>query len=144
MKKILFSLTILLMFSGLTCFAYASDWTITSPKETGVTAFWSPKDGTFYGGINFTALRATYAKIDWASLDLDGTLAQEINKDADTLAGIGIKANTNVKKTIEPGFSVMPSAGLTVMTNFSKNEFPKNTFTKLEVLIYGTFLLYKF
>jgi len=126
------------------CFAQASDWTITSPKELGATAFWSPKDGTFYGGVNFTALRLKHVAVDWASLDLDGTLAQEINKDGDALAGLGVKANTNTAKTIEPGFSVMPSAGLTVMTNFNKNEFPKNTFTKLEVLVYGTFLMFRF
>lgn len=141
MKKILLALTMILM---LAIPAYASDWSITSPKELGATAFWSPKDGTFYGGVNFTALRLRHVAINWASLDLDGTLAQEINKDGDSLAGLGVKVNTNVKQTIEPGFSVMPSAGLTVMTNFNKNEFPKNTFTKLEVLIYGTFLMYKF
>jgi len=125
-------------------FSQASDWTITSPKETGATAFWSPKDGTFYGGINFTALRATHAKIDWASLDLDATLAQEINKDGDTLAGLGVKVNANVKKVVEPGLSVVPSAGITVMSNFNKTEFPRDTLTKVEVLIYGTFLMWTF
>jgi len=140
MKKILLTVLIL-MFTA--CFAYASDWSVTSPMETGVTAFYNPGTGAVYGGVNHTILRVQHAKVTFATLDVDGTLAQEINEDADTLAGIGVKINSNLLKTkAEPGFNLMPSIGVTAMTNFDKSEFPRGIISKAEVLIYGTVIMY--
>ncbi|MFH1585239.1 MAG: hypothetical protein ABIB79_00545, partial [archaeon] len=58
-------------------------------------------------------------------------------------AGIGVKINSNLLKTkAEPGFNLMPSIGVTTMTNFDKSEFPRGIISKAEVLIYGTVIMY--
>lgn len=141
--------------------AYLFDWmpgnahaeevqgvSVTMPMETGATAFWFPETGTFAAGLSHTFLRVQYTDVDFPTLsrisvDLDGTIAQEVNKDKDTLAGLGIKANFNTTGLTQPGFTFLPSIGLTALNNFEKFHQADDIVDNLEVAVYGTLLQYR-
>lgn len=116
---------------------------VTSPFETGAVGFWFPGDGTFAMGLSQTFLRVEHTSIPKLSLDLDATIAQEINEGKDTLAGIGAKLNYNVQKVTSTGFVFAPSLGITALNNFAKNKAIKDIAQNFKIAIYGTILLYK-
>ena len=141
-KRLIISVLVvmLLMLAGCKK-AEASDFTITVPMETGITGFWFPDDDTIAGGVSLTVMRLQHAKIEKFSLDLDGTLAKEINENKDTLAGIGVKVNYLVGQTNEAGLVFEPSIGVTLLNNVKAFE---DVITGFRVAIYGNIVLYKF
>jgi len=143
MKKLIISVLVvmlLMMFVGCKK-AEANDFTITVPMETGITGFWFPDDDTIAGGVSLTVMRLQHAQIEKFSLDLDGTLAKEINENKDTLAGIGVKVNYLVGQTNEAGLVFEPSIGVTLLNNVKAFE---DVITGFRVAIYGNIVLYKF
>ena len=123
--------------------AALSGFSITSPMETSAVAFWFPKTGTYAGGVSHTFLRLSHSAITFMSLDFDGTLAQEVNQDKDTLVGLGAKANFNTTKNTEKGFKFLPSIGVTALNNFSKFKALKDIVQNYDIAIYGTLLAYR-
>jgi hypothetical protein len=118
-------------------------FTVTSPMETNVVGFWFPSDGTFAVGLSQTFLRIEHTSIPKLSLDLDFTIAQEVNENKDTLAGIGVKLNYNSKKADSTGFVFIPSLGITALNDFAKNKAFKEIAQNIRIAIYGSILLYK-
>jgi len=139
MKKILLTVLILLMTA---CFAYAG-FNLSSPNETGATAFYFPSDGSVAGGLTYTGLRGQHSAIKFASLDLDGTLAQKIGADNDTFGGLGMKVNLHILET-KAGFNFLPNIGFTWVSNLKKISLPKEFFKDLKGAIYGTLIMWKF
>ena len=117
-------------------------FTITSPMETSAVGFWFPGDGTFAAGIAHTVLRARHEAVPKLHLDIDGVIAQEVNQDKDTLAGVGFKLayESNVTKA---GFTFEPSLGLTALNNFAKWKTADDILRNYRVAVYGSLLLYK-
>ena len=138
MKKILLTLLILLM----TCTAYAG-FKVDAPNETGATAFYFPVDGNVAGGLTYTGLRFSHTAVPIASLDLDGTLAQKIGNDSDTLAGLGVKVNLYLMQN-KPGWNFLPNIGYTWLSNMKDLSMPKDFFSNMKGAIYGTLIMYKF
>ena len=117
-----------------------AEFKVEFPMETNVTGFWFPTDDTFAMGVSHTVLRLSHSDIPKVTLDLDGTLAKEVNADKDNLAGVGVKLAYNIQKVDKAGFAFIPSLGVTALNNV------KNFKTMLQdyrIAIYGTLLLYK-
>lgn len=151
--KLMIALTMLLAFVLLafSMSAFAEDavpesgFLVTSPRETGAVGFWFPRTGTKALGVSHTVVRVQHSAIKIVSLDLDGTVAQEVSErdNNKTLAGIGIKANFNVMKTSEAGFSFLPSTGITALNDFKEFNKPKDIIENYELAVYGTLLMYR-
>ena len=137
MKKILLAVVMVLCMAG---FAQASEFSVTMPMETTASGFWFPTDDTIAVGISHTVARLAYSGLPKVSLDLDGTLAKEVNEEKDNLAGIGIKINYHVQKATDTGFVFLPSLGVTALTNI-KNI--KDVLKDYKIAVYGTMILYK-
>lgn len=136
MKKVLLALVMVLMTA---CFAQA-EFSLTMPMETTASGFWFPTDNTIAVGISHTVARLAYSGLPKVSLDLDGTLAKEVNEEKDNLAGIGVKINYHVQKATDTGFVFVPSIGVTALTNI-KNI--KDVLKDYKIAVYGTMILYK-
>ncbi len=122
---------------------------LTMPFETGVTAFWFPSDNTIAGGISETFLRVKYVDVNHPtlskfSIDLDGTLAQEINEGHDSLYGIGIKVNYKIAMESPTGIAFEPSIGITALRNLRGINVAGDIFRDYKLAIYGNIVLYKF
>lgn len=144
-KRLIVTLIVLLVCSSF-CYAQEAEkgFSVTSPMETSAVGFWFPNSGAYAGGVSHTFLRLTHSAITWASLDADGTLAQEINQDKDTMWGLGLKGNLSIwKASTEKGFSFLPSIGATAMNNFSKFKTLKDILENYEISVYGTLLMYR-
>ena len=139
MKKILLTILIVLMTA---CFAQAG-FKVDVPNESGVTAFYFPVDGNVAGGLTYTGLRLSHTAVPIASLDLDGTLAQKIGNDSDTLAGLGVKVNLYLMQN-KPGWNFLPNIGYTFLSNMKNLSMPKDFFSNMKGAIYGTIVMYKF
>jgi len=147
MKKILLAVLMIL------CFAIpvmaADGWNVTMPFETGITAFWFPTDNTIAGGLSETVLRVKYIDanrpiLSKFSLDLDGTLAKEVNEAQDTLYGLGFKVNYHVAMTSSSGFTFEPSIGVTALRNLKGINTMSDVFKDYKIAVYGNIVLYKF
>ncbi len=147
MKKILLTVLMILCF---TVPAMATDgWNVTMPFETGVTAFWFPTDNTIAGGLSETVLRIQYIDVNRPmlskfSLDLDGTLAKEVNEAQDTLYGLGVKVNYHVVATSSSGITFEPSIGVTALRNLKGINDISDILKDYKIAIYGNVVLYKF
>ena len=138
MHKLLILLVAVLM---LGCFSTAhAEINVSMPMETTVTGFWFPTDDTIAVGVNHTVLRVAHSNLPKFSLDLDGTLAKEVNEAKDTLAGVGVKVNYHINKTTETGFVFMPSIGLTALKNIKGF---KDIAEDWKLAVYGSVILYK-
>ena len=138
MKKIVLTVLILLMAT----FAQAGI-KVDVPNESGVTAFYFPVDGNVAGGLTYTGLRLSHTAVPIASLDLDGTMAQKIGNDSDTLAGLGLKANLYLMEN-KAGWNFLPNIGYTWLSNMKNLSMPKDFFSNMKGAIYGTIVMYKF
>ncbi|MEJ2700190.1 MAG: hypothetical protein P8Z70_11100 [Desulfuromonadales bacterium] len=116
---------------------------VTSPMETGAVGFWFPGDGSFAAGIAHTILRASHSSVPKLTLDVDATIAQEVNQTKDTLGGIGFKLGYNVIPPSQVGFSFAPSIGLTALNDFETFHTIGDILTHYRIAVYGTVLLYK-
>ena len=138
MKKIILSIVIsiviiLLLASG----AIAQE--LSFPQETAATGFWFISSDTYAFGISHTAVRLMFPQItNRISLDLDGTLAREINDNCDTVYGIGVKVNFFTPVERSTGFNFLPSVGLTGMNKLDDMD---NIFD-LKWAVYGTLIQY--
>lgn len=141
MKKI--AIMVILAIVALTGTIYASDFSVSVPMETGATAYWFPGDNTFAAGVSETVLRMKYAKLDKFSLDLDGTLAKEVNADSDTLYGIGCKVNYNIAYTNSSGITFEPSIGVTALRNMKNITKAADLLNDYRIAIYGNMVLYR-
>ncbi len=117
--------------------------------KTGATAFWFPSDNTIAYGVSETVLTLKYADVNHPmlsklSLDLDGTLAQEVNVNKDTLYGIGVKVNYNTAMTNSTGVAFEPSIGITALRNMKGINSLTDIYTDMRMALYGTIVLYKF
>lgn len=151
----IFSVLVMLLFAGS---AFAGDqaapstptvlWQsngllVTSPMETGAVGFWFPGDGAFAAGVAHTFLRVSHSAIPKLTLDIDATIAQEVNQDGHTLGGIGAKLGYNVIPPSETGFSFAPSIGITALNDFAKFKTIGDIVGHYRIAVYGTLLLYK-
>lgn len=118
----------------------SAEFRIEYPAETNVTAFWFPSDNSLAAGVSHTVLRISHTDIDKFSLDLDGTLAKEINTEKDNLAGIGIKLSYNITKVDKTGFTFIPSLGITALNNIKSL---KTVLQDYRIAIYGTAIMYR-
>ena len=133
---LLILLVAVLMFAGVA----QAEINVSMPMETTATAFWFPTDDTIAVGVSHTVLRVAHTNLPKFSLDLDGTLAKEVNEAKDNLAGIGAKINYHVNKATETGFVFVPSVGVTALKNV-KNI--KDIAEDWRVAVYGSLILYK-
>lgn len=117
-----------------------AEFKLEYPMETTVTAFWFPSDDTFAAGISHTVLRLSHSDIPKFSLDLDGTLAKEINVNKDNLAGVGVKINYNLQKTDKTGFTFIPSLGITALNNIKSF---RTILQDYRIAVYGTAIMYR-
>ena len=140
MKKLLSLVTVMLVLVSFGIAQAGEGFSISIPMETTATAFWFPTDDTVAVGISHTVLRAAHSSLPSFSLDLDGTLAKEVNEAKDNLAGIGLKVNYHVQKATEAGFVFVPSVGVTALKNV-KNF--KDIALDWRVAVYGSVILYK-
>ena len=108
--------------------------------ETNITGFWFPTDNTFAMGVSHTVLRLSHSDIPKVTLDVDGTLAKEINIDKDNLAGVGVKLAYNIQKVDKEGFAFIPSLGITALNNVRKLG---SILQDYRIAVYGTVILYK-
>lgn len=153
MKKVFKVFGVILVMSLLFAFgckeAQAEGFEISTPLETGVTAFWFPEDNTLAGGISFTALRFKYVSpnlptLSKIAIDLDGTVAKEINETQDTLYGIGAKASYDVDVIDQTGFVFKPSLGITALRDIHGIREAGDLLKDFKFAVYGTVVLYKF
>lgn len=136
MKSLLISLVLVLCLAVVA----QAEFKVEFPMETTITGFWFPSDDTVAAGVSHTALRVSHSAVPNFSLDLDGTLAKEINVAKDNLVGIGVKVTYNIKKADTTGFVFMPSVGVTALNNIQNF---KTMFQDYRIAVYGTILLYK-
>jgi hypothetical protein len=138
---------------GLTSISYAEDdaqgWNLTAPFETGVTAFYFPTDSTIAGGVSETVLRIRFVDVNRPilsrlSLDLDGTLAQAVNQDKDTLYGVGFKVNYDINMYGPSGVTFEPSIGITALRNAKNISGLSDLMKDYKIALYGTIVLYRF
>lgn len=142
MKKILLALTMFLMLSIPVIIQ--AGFQLSNPNETGATGFYFPSDGSMAGGLTYTGLRLKHTAITFASLDIDGTLAQKIGENNnDTLAGLGFKVNFYIVPT-KAGWNFLPNIGYTGLANMKDLKLPADLFKNLKGAIYGTLIQYKF
>jgi len=138
MHKLLILLVVVLM---LGCFSTAqAEVNVSMPMETTITGFYFPTDDTIAVGVNHTVLRVAHSALPKFSIDLDGTLAKEVNEAKDTLAGAGVKVNYHINRTTETGFVFMPSIGLTGLKNIKSF---KDIAEDWKLAVYGSVILYK-
>ena len=150
MKEIFIALLMLLLILLIPQFVKASEiepvkdgFAITFPMETGAVGFWFPRDGTFAGGLSHTFMRIGHSDIPKVTVDFDGTIAQQINKDGNTLGGLGIKLNLNIKELEEKGFTFIPSLGVTALNDWTQYKTAKDILSHYEIAVYGTLVQYK-
>lgn len=150
MKKVAIILVIMMLavFGGTIC-VNAGGFEITAPFETGVTAFYFPTDNTIAGGVSETVLRLryndeTHLLLQKLSLDLDGTLAQEINVEKDTLYGLGVKLNYDTEMLSNTGIVFQPSVGVTALRNMKGINTVSDIFREYKIAVYGNIVLYRF
>jgi hypothetical protein len=124
-------------------------FSLKSPMETAVTAFYFPSDKTIAGGIAETVLRAKWTDTDFPTLskitvDLDVNIAKEVNENKDTLYGPGLKVNYDVDMVNDTGFTFKPSIGLTALRNIEGLNTASDILKNWRLAIYGNIVLYKF
>ena len=136
MKSLLLSLIMVLCLVGIA----QAEFKVEFPMETNVTGFWFPTDNSVAVGVSHTVIRVSHSNVDKFSLDLDATLAKEINADKDNLAGIGLKVNYNIQKADKTGFVFTPSIGITALNNVKSFA---TMFQDYRIAAYGTLLLYR-
>ena len=152
MKKIVITFILLLFISFVPQLASAEMeeiiatnevFNVIFPMETGAVGFWFPTSGAFAAGVSHTFMRISHSDIESISLDFDGTIAQEVNQDKDTLGGIGVKFNFDVLPSDKEGFTFLPSIGVTALNNFAEFKKFDDIMDNYEVAVYGTLLLYR-
>lgn len=146
MKKILMMLILFPLVIGFGMHPPVPSCSIASaevafPMETGAVGYWFPNTGAFAVGVSHTFIRVGDDRIP-VTLDLDGTIAQEVNQEENTLGGIGVKANFNIS-TPEKGLSFLPSLGITLLNDFEKFRKAQDILDNYELAVYGTLLMYK-
>lgn len=124
-------------------------FSVTSPMETGITAFYFPSNKTIAGGIAETVLRVKWTDVDFPTLskittDLDVNIAKEVNESKGTLYGPGLKLNYDVDMVNDSGFTFKPSIGLTALRNIEGLNTATDVLKNWRLAIYGNIVLYKF
>lgn len=144
-KVMVFGLFVILFtaFFAAEVKAEGKQFSVTFPMETGATAFWFPGDGTYAVGLAHTFMRVKYAAIPNVQLDVDATVAQEVNQGRDTLAGIGVKVGYKPSAGQLTGFAFEPSLGVTALNNLAKGKAISEILQNYRVAVYGTILLYR-
>lgn len=143
-EVMVFSVIIMLILTFCVLEAQAeSNVSVTFPMETGATAFWFPSDGTYAVGLAHTFLRVKYGAIPNMQLDVDATVAREVNQDKDTLAGVGVKVGYKPSTGTLTGFAFEPSIGVTALNNWTKSKILSEILQNYRIAIYGTILLYR-
>lgn len=155
MKKMMMMMLLIIATAGI---GFADDtviagdiqgFSITTPFETGVTAFYFPTDKTIAGGISETVLRARWVDTDFPTLskiavDLDLNIAKEVNEAGNSLYGPGLKVNYDVDMLNDSGFVFKPSVGITAVRNLKGLNTVADVIKDFRVAIYGSIVLYKF
>lgn len=145
--KRLFVICIILCSFGIAysadeLFVIGENITIKMPMESSAVGMYFPTDETIAVGLSYTAFRIQHTGLKDFSLDIDGTVAKEVNENKDTLAGIGLKVNYNVQQVDEEtGFVFVPSIGVTALNNIKSFD---TVLQDYRIAIYGTMILYKF